>query len=54
MDRPLPPYPATGGTFVLDPEAWEWVKAKSAVGVKVLAAAAKAKAATNPAPQTHG
>ena len=54
MDRPLPPFPSTGGSFVLDPEAWEWVKTKSAAGVKALAAAAKAKAATNPAPQTHG
>jgi hypothetical protein len=54
MERPLPPYPARAGSFVLDPETWEWVRAKSTAGVKALAAAAPAKTAVHPAAKTDG
>jgi hypothetical protein len=48
MDRPLPPYPTSGGSYVLDEASWAWVRAKT---VK----SAKAKPAEPPAAApSHG
>jgi len=45
MDRPLPPYPTSGGSYVLDEAGWAWVRAKTVKSAKATAKPAEPPAA---------